>query len=394
MRALVRAIAPGAVVLLATLGVLAWLPEEAGPIVEDYALVAFGVGLALAWVFHRSRAFIALGLLVWLDLSVIGPPMRQDLLMCLGTVVVGLVGILGLLRDRGVWSRIGLLQVLVASVAAYGAGAVFADSARVAAFVSGPRIPGAASLVWQGYPAATLLMASAALGAVCYGAFRYPGPIERALIWVLLFMVAAMHPVVAGDRAALLLMAAGVTLAFGMVETSYVLAYQDELTGLPGRRALMQYLDEMQGQYAVAMVDIDHFKRFNDRHGHDVGDQVLRLVAGRLEDAPGGARAYRYGGEEFTLLFPGRTMEDAFPHAEAVRASIEQARFRLRSWKRPRSKPEGEVKPPDRKPKQLSVTVSIGVSDSTQAEGVAEVLKAADEALYRAKKRGRNRVAV
>ena len=211
--------------------------------------------------------------------------------------------------------------------------------------------------------------------------------------WAVALIVVAMHPGLPGDGPALFLMAAGLVLTVGMVETSYVLAYQDELTGLPGRRALMQYLDEIQGRYALAMVDVDHFKKFNDRHGHDVGDQVLKLVAGKLDAAPGGARAYRYGGEEFTLIFPGRSREEAWPYLEAVRTSIEQARFTVRSWKRPMKKPDGKATKKPSKPKQLSVTASLGVADTTAKDPSPEgILKTADEALYRAKKKGRNQV--
>jgi GGDEF domain-containing protein len=183
------------------------------------------------------------------------------------------------------------------------------------------------------------------------------------------------------------------------------MAYRDELTGLPGRRALMQALDGAKGTYTIAMVDVDHFKRFNDRHGHDVGDQVLKLVASRLARAPGGAKAYRYGGEEFTLVLPGRVREDAAPHLEAVRESIAAARFSIRSWKRPAKKPgpDGKKKAAGKKggtkagsakqARHLSVTVSIGMADTTVARGGPEdVLKKADQALYRAKKKGRNRV--
>ena len=170
----------------------------------------------------------------------------------------------------------------------------------------------------------------------------------------------------------------------------------------------MQYLDGIKGTCTIAMVDVDHFKKFNDKHGHDVGDQVLKLVASRLAATPGGGRAYRYGGEEFTLLFPGRTREDALPHLEAVRESIEEARFALRSWKRPKKLPDG-AKPKSKaskgkaakgkgtkktaaKGKQLSVTVSIGMAHTEGKDAYDVVLKRADQALYRAKKKGRNQV--
>ena len=72
------------------------------------------------------------------------------------------------------------------------------------------------------------------------------------------------------------------------------------------------------------MIDIDHFKQFNDAHGHHIGDQVLKLVAGRLAKVAGGGIAYRYGGEEFSVLFPDRNAAQARPHLEAVRGAIEQ----------------------------------------------------------------------
>lgn len=394
MRAALRALAPGAVVFLAAVGVLAWRPEQVGAIAEDYALVAYGAGLALAWVFHRSRAFIALGLLIWLDIAVDGDVLGHDLLTALGTVVVGLLGLLGLVRDRGVGSRVGVLQIFGASAIAAGAGVVFADPELVGAFASNRTMLPLGTIMWPGYPVATLVVAGLGALSVGYGVYRYGGPLERSFGWCVVLLMVAMHPQVTDDGSALFLMAAGLTLTVGMVETSYTMAYRDDLTGLPGRRALMQYLDGIQGTYTIAMVDVDHFKKFNDKHGHDVGDQVLKLVAGRLAEAPGGGKAYRYGGEEFTLIYPGRTRETAEPYLESVRHSVAESRFSIRSWKRPRSKPkDGGAGKKSRKGRDLSVTVSIGMADTTgKASGPEAILKKADEALYRAKKKGRNQV--
>jgi GGDEF domain-containing protein len=150
------------------------------------------------------------------------------------------------------------------------------------------------------------------------------------------------------------------------------------------------------GTYTVAMVDVDHFKKFNDKYGHDVGDQVLKLVATRLADGPGGGRAYRYGGEEFTLVYPGRAKDEALSLADAVRAAVDKAGFSLRAWNRPRKRPTGAKSKRKRTktPKKLSVTVSVGLADSSAKGSEPEtVLKRADEALYQAKRGGRNRVA-
>ena len=183
---------------------------------------------------------------------------------------------------------------------------------------------------------------------------------------------------------------AQLALLVGLSEDSYRLAFHDELTGLPGRRALEEAMRNLSGTFSIAMVDIDHFKRFNDRHGHDAGDQVLRMVADELAHTGGGGRAHRYGGEEFAILFPGKPVGDVRKHLEALRQSIADRRFLLRAPDRPRNKPE-KPKNKNRPPKGVTVTVSIGAAGSnTRRPSPASVIRAADNALYRAKKAGRN----
>ncbi|HEY2337644.1 MAG TPA: GGDEF domain-containing protein [Burkholderiales bacterium] len=192
--------------------------------------------------------------------------------------------------------------------------------------------------------------------------------------------------------------ASGAILIAALLQESHRLAFRDELTGLPGRRALDERLRSLQGRrYTVAMVDVDHFKKFNDTHGHDTGDQVLKLVAARLAEVGGGGTAYRYGGEEFSVLFPGSELDEAFRHLEALRAAIELYRMAVRGESRPRKAELGVLNrdatiPPT---KTLSVTVSIGAAqpDGGRLRTPGQVIKAADEALYRGKQGGRNKVA-
>ena len=192
--------------------------------------------------------------------------------------------------------------------------------------------------------------------------------------------------------------AAGAILIVTMLQESYRLAFHDELTGLPGRRALQEAMAGLGPRYVLAMADVDHFKSFNDTHGHDVGDQVLKLVAARLAGVEGGGRAFRYGGEEFTVLFADATLEEAMPHLEAIRASVAAYRMAVRGEQRPKAKEQGEklrtqdseaLQAPE---KLLSVTISIGTAGPGGGATPAQVLRAADEALYRAKRGGRNRV--
>ena len=188
--------------------------------------------------------------------------------------------------------------------------------------------------------------------------------------------------------------ASGAILLLSLLQESHRLAFRDELTGLPSRRALEERLHGLGPVHAIAMLDVDHFKNFNDTHGHDIGDQVLRLVATRLVQVPGGGTAYRYGGEEFCILFPELRLAEALPLVERLRTDIAAYQMAVRRDDRPKDPETGtrlrHLRSPD---KILSVTVSIGVAEPEDPRSTpAEVLGDADKALYRAKEAGRNRV--
>jgi len=177
----------------------------------------------------------------------------------------------------------------------------------------------------------------------------------------------------------------------GLYGLTWRRAYLDELTDIPGRRAFEENLRRLGSQYAIAMVDVDHFKHFNDRYGHQVGDQILRFIAARLKKVPF-SRAFRYGGEEFALIMTGRRVQGPVPLLEGLRQSIEASQFTIRGANRPTRKPRRKDRPPGGK-EQIGVTVSIGVALRSPLHPTPEaVVEAADEALYRAKRMGRNRV--
>jgi two-component system cell cycle response regulator len=168
------------------------------------------------------------------------------------------------------------------------------------------------------------------------------------------------------------------------VQLSLEMAITDQLTGLHNRRYMSRHLDTLISganktgkPIAFLIFDIDHFKRVNDTHGHDIGDEVLREFAGRIAaNVRGIDLACRYGGEEFVVVMPDTDMDFACSVAERLRKSVESTPFAI-----------------SRAPDTLSITISIGIAGSSgTADSAAALLHRADKALYRAKNEGRNRV--
>ncbi|MAA62985.1 MULTISPECIES: GGDEF domain-containing protein [unclassified Idiomarina] len=187
-------------------------------------------------------------------------------------------------------------------------------------------------------------------------------------------------------------LAASACLLLALADQMLKLAYIDELTGLPQRRALMSQLQHLRKRSAVCMLDVDHFKKFNDRYGHEVGDQVLRLLGSILKEH-GGFKAYRYGGEEFTLVFFHNDEEKLKSTLESVRSQVANYPLKLREPSRPESKIKGkEARGKKEQSKTVKVTISLGATLKEPDDTADSILKRADENLYSAKKAGRNKV--
>lgn len=158
----------------------------------------------------------------------------------------------------------------------------------------------------------------------------------------------------------------------------------DTLTGLANRHALEEFLItahdraiESGTRLSALMIDIDHFKTFNDSYGHMFGDQVLKLMASVLrENIRDNALAARYGGEELVAVLPGIDLQACRYIAERLRQSVAERRIRRRTT--------GE--------EISSITVSIGVAELRPGEAAEHLIDRCDRALYRAKRAGRNRV--
>jgi len=396
MKRILSLFVPEAPILVgaALLVTLPSLRDAAVGLVAFYPYTVLAAALLLGFRFNRSRLVFTVALLALtqyvLDGGVATP--EQRLYFHATTFLLPLnLALVALLPERGTITPAGLLRwVLIAvqvTVVAFLARSFPTEATAVLRTRFLPSVLSDWTPLAQ--PAIVAFLAITVLLVLAW--LREPQSPIRAYAYAVAAAFLGLTWKAAGPGQEIWLATAGLVLVVAVVEASYLMAYRDGLTNLPGRRALNEALPRLSGQFTVAMVDVDHFKRFNDTYGHDAGDHVLRLVAARLAHAPGGATAYRYGGEEFALIFPGKGAEESMPHLEELRETIETSRFTMRRRFRPRNKPSP---PKGRKTREaIVITVSIGVAEKSQRYSTPDqVVQAADKALYRAKEAGRNRV--
>ncbi|HEX9633300.1 MAG TPA: GGDEF domain-containing protein [Gemmatimonadales bacterium] len=399
-RALTALLVPEGLLLLGAAAAVRWpvVLAPAAPVIPVLPALVGGVGVVLAIRFRRSG--VVLGLLT---LAAAGGALAAEAPASgLGSIIAillplnllayallperGLAGAAAARRGAALAAQAAVLLILVRT----GQDALLAPLARRT--FSAPLLP-------PGTPVgdAALVASAGALAVLAALLLRQPDPVRRGFLWAvaaaLLALLAAPDRDVGGLAApAFLLTVAALAIVIALVEAAHALAYRDALTSLPNRRALDDELRRLDGPYTIAMADVDHFKAVNDTHGHDVGDQVLRLVAAHLDAVGEGGRTFRYGGEEFAILFPGRAAPDVLDALEAVRAAVAGAPFTLRGPDRPRRRP----KHPRRRSgaSRLAVTISMGVAQRAAGDATPDAtVQRADAALYRAKKGGRNRIA-
>ncbi len=212
---------------------------------------------------------------------------------------------------------------------------------------------------------------------------------DHSVLFILLLMGFALNQYLHAGVLQWVSTVAMLMVQLALLFDSHHIAYTDELTGLKSRRALNEAFMSLGKKYSIAMVDIDFFKQFNDTYGHDLGDIVLKMVASTLDGVRKGGKAYRFGGEEFTLLFKNRRVEEIKDELERLRQEVEAEVIEVIEAG---ASGKGKKQP---QAKLVNVTVSMGVAEpSKQHPTPQEVVKYADEGLYKAKKTGRNRVIV
>ena len=407
---------PGGLLLALTAALVSSsLFVQVAPSLAFYYVAVFAGGLLLAWRFNSSRVLFSLLVLLLahraVDFFSAGQihtgPGRTAVALAALLIPLNFI-VFASMRERG---------LVIAGIAPR-FGLLFLESIIFAVLCRPENSP--ARPLHAGDPAIPLwilLSFVAATAVFVRRFFQTRKPIEPGFAWSVAAVFMWLEFAPAGKAADAYVATAALILGASLIETSYVLAYHDELTGIRGRRAFNESLLSLDQQYAIAIVDIDHFKKFNDTYGHDVGDQVLCMVAKRLSQVGGDGQAFRCGGEEFAIVFRNTSAKEAFEHLDSLRQIVEKSTFQVRGSERRaerRSDPRNDLRTgesdrrkrarkqtpsanlkqlPDRLSDHLSVTVSIGVAEpSTRYRQPEQVIQAADQALYRAKNKGRNRV--
>ena len=357
-------------------------------LIEQVLYGLFAITIMLSGYFNRSRlALAAIILLVFYATLSQALPWQSWVFSHSEWLVLtgaGMFSVLSLMKDRGLLSIHGfyrLILMLCVGIASYFwfdiANILVAQLTHIKQLTSWlkyitvelPLVIFSLLLLWRCIREKSLVT-TALLTSYCIWLGQYYQIIT--LPWSVLLTLMIMHYLLA------------------VVVDSYFLAYRDELTALPSRRALNQLALSLGRKYTLAMLDIDHFKKFNDTYGHDIGDQVLKLVASKLAQVKASGKVFRYGGEEFTIVFSGKTTEQALPALEAVRQAVEDYKIVIRQEQRKTKQARTNKKSSENK--TVSVTISIGLAARASKLSFEQTLKLADQALYRAKKSGRNKV--
>lgn len=361
-----------------------------------YSWVIFGAGILLGWRFKRSQLVVALAVLFAAERAIAFFPSAGPS-ASVGRIVFAAVALLLPLDLAAIaWLSERTMSTWAGRLVE---GAILIQPLAVALLLR-PELTPLAHTLQQGInpsglhitkiPALALLAFLLAIPLTVLRFVVRRTVIQASLAWALLAALLGLN----GDAAAstVYLATGGLVLIVSLIETSHRMAFSDELTGLPSRRALTDALMRLPEHYTIAMIDIDHFKKLNDEYGHAAGDQVLRMIGSTLTRTEGGGRPFRYGGEEFAVLFPGKPAEEALPYLEDLREAIEASVFIVRGGNRPKLKPDKPTRSTGGR-KRVVITVSIGVAEPDET-GVEpdDVIRNADQALYEAKRTGRNRI--
>ena len=215
-------------------------------------------------------------------------------------------------------------------------------------------------------------------------------PLDGGAIWALCAIFVAYHVSRYGWQSTNFFMAAGLILFVTLLQSFYQRTYRDELTGIPGRLAYDEAIAQLGKRFSVAVISIDQLTQYANTHGKSVSEQILKLVAPRVQTACSDGQVFRTTGEDLTVLFPGKSATETLGALETVRKTIEASSLFLRGpdrvWEKQR-----EAQKTGSRDQALPISLSIGVAEKVgDSATLTLVIKSAYRGLYEAKGVGGN----
>lgn len=380
------------------------LPNVLQVILPYLPFIVFLTGMVLSWIFHHSREFNLLLVFIIIYISFDNYLWNKELKVDYQLsylLIVSLIPINYLInflsRERGVLNRYGIRRFIILAAQLYCIAWILEHPyPQVKEWITYDIFKYSYfKMTTISQPLLIVIGLTALI--ILFRLINSSSILVAGILSSLIAITTAAHYYQQPQLATMFIILAGLLIIISITINAYSLAYLDELTSLPSRRALTQNTTTLGKNYCVAMVDVDHFKKFNDKYGHDIGDQVLKKLASQLRQVRGG-KAFRYGGEEFTVLFPNKNLHEARLFCNELCKNVANNPFMLRNKKRPKSSQTDKIEKQKQRKKEakpLKITISIGLAERSQEhQSSEEVIKQADKALYKAKNNGRNQVAV
>ena len=400
-KAIITFVFPGGLLFMAALGFLRpqGLPMWCqGPVAAlPYLAVTFG--LIFGWYFASTRMLLSLLSLVFANQTLVIWPPEQDPASVSRTILLATSLLLPLnflafsiLKEEAIGTVRGALRLLLFLIQPFVVLWLCDPARQEIAMALQTAYRPEWSTRWTPVPEAALVvfLISGVMHLMRFALRR--DPMDAGAAWALAAIFLAYHGTQFGWHPTNFFATAGLILFLSLLQASYQQTYRDELTGIPGRMAYDEATAQLGRKFAIAVLAVDQLKAYAGVHGKPVVEQVLKLVAPKVQASCQAGRVFRVSGEELTLLFYHLSALDALVELENIRKNIESTSLQLRDgrrvWENARA-----VTSPGRKDQALPITVSIGVADA-EAEGATRgmVIKAAYRALYEAKAGGGNAV--
>ena len=374
--------------IAAVLVIAQTLPESLHHVMRAAPLAIFGGGAVLGIIIRRGRLVLALTTLVLADQALIHFPNRPMFIVVAVLLPLN-IGVIASLREASLLSNIGAWRLgIVLSQALVAWAFQLRFLAGTAQLLDEPLI-GSDLSQWTQLPQLALIAFAMALGLVLARYFISGRPLAAGAAWSLVACYLALDSSGSGGPVTVYFLTAGVLLVVGSAcEVRNV--FLDEITGLPAKVELDRMLRRTPRRYALARIDVDEYVRFRERYGPEGARRMLRAVANALTKIGGRGRAFSYGGPAFAVVFRWTTAHAAMGHLDFLRHTIEALAIDIQKTEPPKAGRPAKVEK-----LTVSVTISGGVAEPETRDAKPEdVVRAAEQALARAKQAGSNRISL